>query len=122
MAVEAVLPSEPAAPAPPVSICPHFHTAVELIGKRWTGAIVFALMERPLRFAGLSQAVEGLSDRVLSERLKELEAEGIVGRAVYAGKPVRVEYSLTEKGAALRGSVAELRAWAERWANGRPRF
>ena len=66
-------------------VCPHFHAAIELIGKRWTGAIVFALTEGPLRFGELAKAVPGLSDRLLSQRLRELEGEGLVEREVEAG-------------------------------------
>lgn len=96
-------------------VCPHFHAAIELIGKRWTGAIICALTERSLRFGELAKAVPGLSDRLLSQRLRELEEEGLVERQVEDGSPVRVIYSLTEKGAELRPAIAELRAWARRW-------
>jgi DNA-binding HxlR family transcriptional regulator len=96
-------------------VCPHFHAAIELIGKRWTGAIVSALTERPLRFGELVKAVPGLSDRLLSQRLRELEDEGLVERVVEPGAPVRVTYSLTAKGADLRPAIVELRAWARRW-------
>ena len=96
-------------------VCPHFHAAIELIGKRWTGAIVSALTEGPLRFGELAKAVPGLSDRLLSQRLRELEDEGLVERAVEQGTPVRVTYSLTDKGADLRPAIAELQAWARRW-------
>lgn len=96
-------------------VCPHFHAAIELIGKRWTGAIVCALTERPLRYGELAKAVPGLSDRLLSQRLRELEEEGLVERLVEAGAPVRVTYSLTEKGAELRPAISELRQWARRW-------
>ncbi|MBW8058960.1 MAG: helix-turn-helix transcriptional regulator [Solirubrobacterales bacterium] len=96
-------------------VCPHFHAAIELIGKRWTGAILCALTERPLRFGELARAVPGLSDRLLSRRLRELEDEGVVERDVEAGSPVQVTYSLTEKGAELRPAIAELRSWARRW-------
>ena len=96
-------------------MCPHFHAAIELIGKRWTGAILCALTEGPLRFAELARAVPGLSDRLLSQRLRELEVEGLVGREVESGAPVRVTYSLTEKGAGLRPAIGELKEWAKRW-------
>jgi DNA-binding HxlR family transcriptional regulator len=99
----------------PPGICPHFHAAIELIGKRWTGAIVFALTEGPLRFGELARAVPGLSDRLLSKRLRELEDEGLVRREVEAGSPVRVIYSLSEGGAELRPVLVELRTWANRW-------
>ena len=88
--------------SPAGAVCPHFHAAIELIGKRWTGAIVCALTEQPLRFGELAKAVPGLSDRLLSQRLRELEEEGLVEREVEDGTPVRVTYSLTEKGADLR--------------------
>jgi DNA-binding HxlR family transcriptional regulator len=96
-------------------VCPHFHAAIELIGKRWTGAIISALTEGPLRFGDLARAVPGLSDRLLSQRLRELEVEGLVKREVESGTPVRVTYSLTEKGADLRPVFGELKQWARRW-------
>jgi DNA-binding HxlR family transcriptional regulator len=86
-----------------------------MIGKRWTGAIISALTEGPLRFRELARAVPGLSDRLLSRRLRELEQEGIVERAVEPDSPVRVTYSLTDAGAELRPALDELRAWARRW-------
>jgi DNA-binding HxlR family transcriptional regulator len=99
----------------PGSVCPHFHAAIELIGKRWTGAIVCALTERPMRYAELGKAVPGLSDRLLSQRLRELEDEGLVERQVEAGTPVRVIYSLTEAGQQLDPVLSELKSWARRW-------
>ena len=96
-------------------VCPHFHAAIELIGKRWTGAIVAALTEGPLRFGELARAVPGLSDRLLSQRLRELEDEGLVEREVEPGAPVRVVYSLSEKGADLDPAIRELKQWAKRW-------
>src|SRR5918995_6679969 len=82
--------------------CPHLHEAVELIGKRWTGAIIVVLIEAgPLRFSEIAQAIPQLSDRLLSERMKELEARGIVERRVLDGAPVRVQYSITEMGRQL---------------------
>ncbi len=99
----------------PAGVCPLFHAAIELIGKRWTGAIVCALTEQPLRFGELAKAVPGLSDRLLSQRLRELEEAGVVAREVEAGTPVRVTYSLTEKGAELEPAIQELRQWARRW-------
>jgi DNA-binding HxlR family transcriptional regulator len=96
-------------------VCPHFHAAIELIGKRWTGAIVCALTERTLRFGEVGRAVPGLSDRLLSQRLRELEDEGLVEREVEPGTPVHVTYSLTEKGAELGPAIGELKQWAKRW-------
>ena len=92
--------------------CSRYHRAVELVGKRWTGAILLVLLEGPLRFCEITQAVPDLSDRLLSERLKELEAEDIVQRRVYDGAPVRVEYSMTEKGRALEPALRALKSWS----------
>ncbi|HVQ57575.1 MAG TPA: helix-turn-helix domain-containing protein [Solirubrobacterales bacterium] len=111
--MEAVNPTQTQAGEP--CICPHFHAAVELIGKRWTGAIVCALTERSMRFGELGRAVPGLSDRLLSQRLRELEAEGLIEREVEAGTPVRVTYSLTAAGQDLGPSIAELKKWGQRW-------
>lgn len=97
----------------PGRCCAHYHRAIELIGKRWTGAIVYVLLENgPMRFSEVAQAIPELSDRLLSERMKELEREGIVRRTVCEGTPVKVEYALTEKGRALQPAVQELQRWA----------
>jgi DNA-binding HxlR family transcriptional regulator len=95
--------------------CSAYHAAIELIGKRWTGAILFVLMDGPLRFSEVKLLVPDLSDRLLSERLKELESEGIVQRRVIDEMPVRVEYTLTEKGRALEPAVRSLKVWARSW-------
>jgi len=97
------------------AVCPHFHRAIELIGKRWTGAIVFALTEGEKRYAELGKAIPGLSDRLLSQRLRELEEEGLVERQVEAGSPVRVTYSLTVVGQGLDPALRELKSWARQW-------
>jgi DNA-binding HxlR family transcriptional regulator len=96
-------------------VCPHFHAAIELIGKRWSGAIIWALDDGPLRFAELKRAVPGLSDRLLSRRLRELETAGLITRSVEDGVPVRVSYGLTEKGRSLRPAIQSLRQWACEW-------
>ncbi|PWT91623.1 MAG: MarR family transcriptional regulator [Blastocatellia bacterium] len=96
-------------------VCSRFHHAVELIGRRWTGAIISAMLVRPLCFNEFLAAVPGLSDRLLTERLRELEAEGLVRRTVIAGPPVRVSYELTESGADLEPAIHALGKWAERW-------
>jgi DNA-binding HxlR family transcriptional regulator len=98
--------------------CPLYHEAVELIGRRWTGAIVATLMDadpRPMRFGEISQAVPELSDRMLSERLRELEARGVVERHVSSEPPVRVRYRLTPMGAGLEPALVALKAWAQHW-------
>ena len=95
--------------------CPYYHEAIELVGRRWTGAILRVLMEGPMRFSEVGQAVPELSDRLLSARMKELEARGIVERRVDAGPPVRVEYSLSDMGSELGPALDELQEWAQRW-------
>ena len=99
----------------PVVLCPRFHYAVELIGRRWTGAILNALLSGATRYSDITNAVPGLSDRLLSERLRELEAEGIVERTVIPEMPVRIEYHLTEKGRSLESVLASVSQWAETW-------
>jgi DNA-binding HxlR family transcriptional regulator len=96
-------------------VCPHFHAAVELVGKRWSGAIISALTGGPMRFGELSRAVPGLSDRLLSERLRELEQKGVIERSVSDGSPPQVSYDLTRKGLELRPALNELGRWAKRW-------
>ena len=96
-------------------LCERFHRASELIGRRWTGAILFVLLKARCRFATLRSAVPGITDRMLSERLQELEHEGIVERTVVPEMPVRVEYALTEKGRALTSAIEAIEKWAQRW-------
>ena len=106
-------------PAP--ACCPYYHEAIELIGKRWTGAIVVVLLDGPLRFTQIAAAVPQLSDRLLSERMKELEARGVVERRVLPGPPVRVEYALTAMGRELEPALSQLKGWARRWLASEPR-
>jgi len=96
-------------------MCPRYEHAAQLLGKRWTGLLLDSLLGGPRRFCELTAAVDGLSDRVLSDRLRELEDEGIVERVVYPQIPVRVEYRLTEKGYDLRPVVQAMHTWAETW-------
>ena len=96
-------------------VCAHYHQAIELIGRRWTGAIVRALMGGRLRYCEIRGAIPEVSDRMLSERLKELEAAGIVLRLVTPATPVRVEYELTKKGRGLEQALAAIEAWASEW-------
>ena len=102
--------------ATPSAYCPVFQEAVELIGKRWSGAIVRSMLSGSARFSDILNQVPGLSDRLLSERLRELEAQDIVERHVYPELPVRIEYTLTPKGAELREIIVTIDSWADRWA------
>lgn len=102
----------------PARVCPDFHAAIELIGRRWAGAILIALAEGPHYFAELGMAIPGLSDRLLSRRLRELEGAGLVERSVHDGTPARVSYALTAKGRALQPALGELQTWARAWKLG----
>jgi DNA-binding HxlR family transcriptional regulator len=101
-------------------LCARFHKAVELIGRRWSGAIIQILRQRPSRYAELRAAIPDITDRMLSERLRELEDETIVARTVIPETPVRVEYSLTSKGRALAPALDAIGHWAEKWVEADP--
>ena len=96
------------------ALCPRLSKGMELVGKRWTALIIYQLLEGPQRFNAIEAALP-ISGRLLSERLKELEKEGIVERKVYSEVPVRVEYNLTDKGLSLEQTVREIEIWAKTW-------
>src|SRR5574337_1204145 len=93
------------------NMCPRFQKAVDILGRRWTGLILRALQDGPRRFGELARHIEVVSERMLSERLKELESDGLVVRKVIPSTPVHVEYSLTDKGAALHDVLAAIERW-----------
>lgn len=95
--------------------CSSYHHAVELIGRRWSGAILREMLLGSTRFVQIRQAIPQLTDKMLASRLRELESEGLVTRTVFDETPVRVEYQLTEKGRDLESAIAALSQWAERW-------
>jgi len=97
------------------AFCPRFQYAIELIGRRWIGAILRVLVAGPARFNAIMTAVPGLSDRLLTERLRELEREGLVTRTVSPDRPIRVTYALTECGRSLSDIICRVGSWAERW-------
>jgi DNA-binding HxlR family transcriptional regulator len=96
-------------------VCVRFHSAIELIGARWTGAILRAMLTGARRFAEIKTAVPELNDTMLTRRLRELTDAGIVERHVLSTSPVHVEYTLTEKGLELEPVVDVLRTWAHKW-------
>lgn len=102
------------------AFCPNYTKAIEIIGRRWTGAIVRAMLAGATRFSDIRWSIPDLSDRLLSDRLKELEAEGIVSRTVTPSTPVRIQYRLTEKGEALAAVVYAVGEWADNWVAGAP--
>jgi DNA-binding HxlR family transcriptional regulator len=95
--------------------CPRFDRAIGILSKKWNCLIIRCMLAEPRRFSDISNYVEGLSDRLLSQRLQELEECGIVERRVYDSKPVLVEYTLTEKGSAFRQVVESIQRWADEW-------
>jgi DNA-binding HxlR family transcriptional regulator len=97
------------------TVCASFQAGIELIGKRWNGAILAVLLDGPRRFSQLAAAVPGLSERLLSQRLRELEQKGIVLRRVLPGPPLGAEYELTEAGRDLAPAVEAVNAWAHKW-------
>ncbi len=96
-------------------LCPKFESAFELLGKKWTGLIIQTLLGGQKRFSDIEEAIPNLSARMLTERFKELEQEGIVARNVYPETPVRIEYELTQKGHELQQAMNEIQKWAEKW-------
>src|SRR4051812_35844267 len=101
-------------------LCANFHRASELIGRRWSGAIIYVLLKSRCRFATLREAIPDITDRMLSERLQELEHCGIVERTVIPETPVRVEYALTKKGRELMTAFDAIGTWAEKWVDAGP--
>lgn len=95
-------------------LCPRFEKAMQLMSKRWVGLILFELLKGTKRFSEMESDLP-ISGRLLSERLKMLEKEGIVNRTIYSEFPVRIEYSLSEKGKALEPVISEIQSWAEDW-------
>jgi DNA-binding HxlR family transcriptional regulator len=101
-------------------VCEHFQRAAEILGRRWNPQVLRVLLDGPRRFGELRQRVSGISDTLLSERLKQLEAAGIVRRIVEDARPVRIEYALTESGRGLGKAIDALGEWAERFAGTTP--
>jgi len=97
-------------------LCPKFEAAFELLGKRWTGLIIRTLIGGKKRFSDIAEAIPNMSARMLTERFRELEKEGIIIRTVYPETPVRIEYELTEKGHGLKSVMDEVQKWAEKWS------
>jgi DNA-binding HxlR family transcriptional regulator len=98
------------------SVCQHFQHAAEILGRRWNPQLIRVLLYGPARFGEIRERVPGISDNLLSERLKQLEADGIVTRTVHGGRPVVIEYGLTESGQGLGKAIDALSEWAERFA------
>ncbi|GGF82258.1 MarR family transcriptional regulator [Paenibacillus albidus] len=95
-------------------LCPRLQKSMDIIGRRWTGLIIYQLLQGPQRFSAIEASLP-VSGRLLSERLKELEQEGIVLREVFPETPVRIQYSLTDKGLALKAVIRDLQQWSDAW-------
>lgn len=96
-------------------LCPKFQAAFSFLGKRWIGIIIKVLFDKPSRFKDIKEKIPGISEKVLAERLKELEVEGLIIRLVYDEKPVKIEYCLSEKGLAVQPVLEEVQAWGQKW-------
>ncbi|KUP04487.1 MarR family transcriptional regulator [Bacillus coahuilensis m2-6] len=98
----------------PSNVCPRFEKAIQIVSQRWTGLIVYQLLTGPQRFNEIQGSI-GISGKVLSDRLKDLEQEGIVERTVIPSTPVMIEYSLTKKGAAMEPVINQIESWSREW-------
>ncbi|XID95737.1 winged helix-turn-helix transcriptional regulator [Paenibacillaceae bacterium WGS1546] len=96
-------------------MCPKYESAAELLGKKWTGLIIRVLLGGPKRFKDIKEQIPEMSDKMLTDRMKELEAAGILTRTVYPEMPVRIEYELTEKGRQLEEVILSIQHWGETW-------
>lgn len=96
-------------------MCPKYEGAINVLGKRWTGLIINVLLRGAVRFKDIREMVPQMSDKMLSERLKELEELDILERKVYPEIPVRIEYTLTEKGKDLRPVIESIHEWGQKW-------
>jgi len=99
----------------PTPLCPKYEQAFQLLGKRWIGVIIRVLSNSPKRFSEIAEPIPQISNKILTERLKELEAHGIIVREVYPEMPVRIEYRLTDKGHSLTPMLDEVQKWADVW-------
>ena len=95
--------------------CRPFQWAVELIGKRWSSGIMLAVLQGATRFSEIVARVDGLSDRMLAQRARELEAAGLLAREVVPSIPVQIRYSLTERGEDLLAALQPVMRWEQRW-------
>lgn len=100
-----------------LTMCPRFEAAFCILGKRWNGLLIQALLSGPKRFKDISRVIPAMSDKMLSERMKDMEAVGIVVRNVFPETPIRIEYTLTDKGLAFQPVMDAIAEWAEQWVS-----
>ena len=96
-------------------MCPRYEIAIDLLGKRWTGLIIRVLLDGPKRFKDIKEQIPDMSDKMLTDRMKELECAGVIVRHVYPETPVRIEYDLTDKGKSLEDVIVSIQQWSEQW-------
>lgn len=96
------------------TICPKFEKAISLLSQRWTALVIYQLLARPQRFNEIQSSI-GISGKVLSDRLKELEQQGVVKREVIPETPVIIQYSLTEKGHSMEPILRTIEIWSQVW-------
>lgn len=98
------------------TICPKFEKTFMILGKKWSGLVIEVLLKSgPLRFVDIAKKIPDVSDRLLTERLKELESEGLVTRCPAENEKLRMNYMLTDKGAGLKNVMEEIQKWGDRW-------
>lgn len=96
-------------------MCPKYESAAEILCKKWTGLIIRVLLDGPKRFKEMKEQIPDMSDKMLTDRMKELESMDVVKRTVYPEMPVRIEYELTEKGKDLEPVIRSIQGWGEHW-------
>ncbi|TCM97979.1 HxlR family transcriptional regulator [Paenibacillus sp. BK033] len=97
------------------TMCPKYEAAADILGKKWTGLIIRVMLGGPKRFKEIKEQIPEMSDKMLTDRIKELESQSIVKRTVYPEMPVRIEYELTPKGRELQPVIESIQSWGEQW-------
>ncbi|WP_139996435.1 winged helix-turn-helix transcriptional regulator [Paenibacillus paridis] len=97
------------------TMCPKYEAAADILGKKWTGRIIRVLLGGPKRFKEIKEQIPEMSDKMLTDRMKELESITIIKRQVYPEMPVRIEYELTGKGRELEPVIESIQKWGEQW-------
>ncbi|WP_046228787.1 winged helix-turn-helix transcriptional regulator [Paenibacillus algorifonticola] len=97
------------------TMCPKYEAAAEILGKKWTGLIIRVLLAGPKRFKEIKEQIPEMSDKMLTDRMKELEQHSIIKRTVYPEMPVRIEYELSDKGHHLQPVIESIQKWGEEW-------
>lgn len=97
------------------NLCPKIEASLVLLSKKWVGLIIFSLINSPMKFSDMEHFIPGISSRLLNERLKYLEKEGLINRRIFDENPIRIQYELTRKGIDLQHTFIKIGEWAEKW-------